>query len=398
MSPQITQDPSNTVVAAGSALNLSLAAIGTPPLSYQWYKSAGAISGATSTNYVINPAQTNNTDSYFAIVTNVYGSATSHVANVVVYVPVNISQQPQNQAVPAGGTAMFNVQASGFPAPTYQWTFRGTNWIGRTSNPLIISNVNLSNLGTYAVLVSNAGSSQLSSNAILSMSPSITMSYTGATGIWGRSAVLSVGAIGSGLTYQWYENGVAIGSATNSSYTFSTVQLTNGGNYSVVVSSPYGSVTNSAQFKVIPASMDVGTCASIDIGGVIGSNYMIQGSYYPGGMFGTTNTWMTLTNLTLVQNPELWVDTSANAFRAGTRYYQVLPVPASTNQAKVACINIGGVAGYSYIIQRTDDVLNTNAWMTLTNLVLQQNQQVWADTSTNAPTTGVRCYRILPGQ
>jgi hypothetical protein len=48
-----------------------------------------------------------------------------------------------------------------------------------------------------------------------------------------------------GLFYQWRFKGVPIPGATNSSFTLNNVQLTNGGNYSVVVSNLFESVTSS---------------------------------------------------------------------------------------------------------------------------------------------------------
>ena len=142
-------------------------------------------------------------------------------------------------------------------------------------------------------------SSNTSDTATLSMSPSITMPFVGGTAVWGYSATLSVGAIGTGLlSYQWFqENGVAIADATppNPVFSLSSVQFTNGGPYSVVVSSDLGSVTNTALLVVNPAGTVMGMCASITITGVPGYTYVIQ---YTSDL-AVTNSWITLTNLTL---------------------------------------------------------------------------------------------------
>jgi hypothetical protein len=154
------------------------------------------------------------------------------------------------------------------------------------------------------------------------MSPSITAPFIGATAIWGRSASLSVGAIGSGtLTYQWYLNGVAVGDATNAVFNLSSVQFTNGGLYTVVVSSAFGSVTNTPALLVVnPAGTSLGIYAGVTLTGVAGYSYIIQ---YTTDLR-ETNSWVTLTNLTLDQPVEIWVDTTANAL-ATRRFYQVLP-------------------------------------------------------------------------
>jgi hypothetical protein len=77
---------------------------------------------------------------------------------------------------------------------------------------------------------------------------------------------------------------------------------------------------------------------------------------------------------------------------------QLIVNPADMELGLYAGIKIGGAAGYSYEIQYTMDLTVTNAWVTLTNLTLQQPNELWVDTTTNAATTQRRYYRILPGQ
>lgn len=80
---------------------------------------------------------------------------------------------------------LFSFVAGGYPAPAYQWAFNGTNMSGATSSTLSLTNVLLPDMGSYAVLVGNGYSSQLSDTATLSMSPSLTSPFIGATTIWG---------------------------------------------------------------------------------------------------------------------------------------------------------------------------------------------------------------------
>jgi len=68
----------------------------------------------------------------------------------------------------------------------------------------------------------------------------------------GNSATFSVTASGtSPLYYQWFFNNTNIIGATNNSYSLTNVQLTNAGNYSVIVSNFVGSITSA------PASLTV---------------------------------------------------------------------------------------------------------------------------------------------
>jgi len=83
-------------------------------------------------------------------------------------VPIIISQ-PTNQTVNVGGTATFGVTATGSLPLNYQWRFNGTNLGGATNTSLTLTNVQPAQAGNYAVLVTNALGSILSSNAMLTV-------------------------------------------------------------------------------------------------------------------------------------------------------------------------------------------------------------------------------------
>jgi hypothetical protein len=324
--PSISTQPIPQTLAAGASLDLEVLAAGAAPLSYQWQNSAGAIAGQTNSSLVMNPALTNYTDNYFVVVSNPFGVVTSQVATVVVYLPVSIQVQPVSLVVPASAPASFAVTASGFPAPTsFQWSHNGTNLAGTTSSSVSINHVRLSDLGNYQVQISNGYSSTNSEIATLNMTPSITSPFGGATMIWGRDAAISVGAIGSGaLNYQWFKDGEAIDGATNATLNFAGIQFTNGGLYSVVVSSPFGAVTNiAAQVVINPAGVSMSFCPALTISGVVGYSYTIQSSTN----LTDTNAWNTLTNLTLTQPVQLWVDTNVDASSPfnSKYFYRVLP-------------------------------------------------------------------------
>ena len=324
--PSISVQPQGNTVAAGTMVTLGVNAGGTAPLNYQWFDSLGAIPGATNASYILNPAYTNDWNNYFVTVSNAYGTVTSAIATLIVYAPVSVTAQPMNQIVPNGAPVSFGVVANGFPAPTaYQWTLNGTNLPGATSSSLSLSHVRLADLGYYQALISNGYSFTNSIFATLSMSPSLTTPFSGAIINWGQSVVLSVGAVGSGtLSYQWYLNGGPVGGATNSTLSFASIQFTNGGLYSVVVSSPFGVVTNTAaQVIVNPAGIELGFSPTLLISGTVGYSYTIQRSRD----LADTNSWITMENLLLTQPVQLWVDTNVDIFTSlsSKHFYRVLP-------------------------------------------------------------------------
>jgi hypothetical protein len=90
--------------------------------------------------------------------------------------PPMITSQPTNQTVAVGGSATFNVTASG-TALAYQWSFNTTNLVGATNATLMLSNIQFAQAGNYAVQVSNVGGATLSSNAVLTVNDKLDHFY-----------------------------------------------------------------------------------------------------------------------------------------------------------------------------------------------------------------------------
>ncbi len=112
--PSITSQPKSQTVNVGSSVTFSVTATGTEPLSYQWYKGASPISGATGSSYTISSVTTNDNGSYFVIVTNSVASAASSEATLTVNVPVTLSSIAinGNSSVNVGSTATYTCTAT----------------------------------------------------------------------------------------------------------------------------------------------------------------------------------------------------------------------------------------------------------------------------------------------
>jgi len=82
--PVIVAQPLNQTLPHGVTAQFSVLAVGTPPLSYQWWFDNVSLTGATNATLVLNNVQTNNGGDYFVVITNAYGSVTSSVANLLV--------------------------------------------------------------------------------------------------------------------------------------------------------------------------------------------------------------------------------------------------------------------------------------------------------------------------
>ena len=82
----------------------------------------------------------------------------------------SITQHPQSQTVPVGGSATFSVTALGTPPLTYKWYFNNNPIPAATSASLTIANAGFPDFGNYFVVVGNAyGSTKTSTTAKLAI-------------------------------------------------------------------------------------------------------------------------------------------------------------------------------------------------------------------------------------
>ncbi len=158
--------------------------------------------------------------------------------------------QPQSQTVLLGSNALFTVVANGTPSPTYQWRYNGANLSGATSDMYTRTNAQVSHNGSYSVVVSNSLGVVTSAVATLTVStngmpPGILTQPQSLSVEVGQNANFTVTANGTApLKYQWRFGGANISGATTNSYTRSNAQLSDAGNYDVVVTNAAGSITS----------------------------------------------------------------------------------------------------------------------------------------------------------
>lgn len=82
--PFITTQPLGKTVGEGQNVTLSVSALGSTPLSYQWKKNGTDIPGATNSTLAFAPATLNDNGDYSVVVSNASGNVTSGVATLSV--------------------------------------------------------------------------------------------------------------------------------------------------------------------------------------------------------------------------------------------------------------------------------------------------------------------------
>jgi Ig-like domain CHU_C associated len=259
--PKINAQPQPASITQGQTASLSVAAVGTPPLSYQWYAGASGatsspVAGGTAATLNINPAATT---SYWVRVQaagNPGCFINSAAATVTVCNPPAITAQPAADPPQNSGTLTgMRVTASG-SSLTYQW-YQGQP--GDTSRP-VFSNAALVTFNAYTteyywVRVSN-GCGSVNSNAVLvSVHPQINAQPQSVQITRNTAATFSISASGTYLTYQWYRGTdftQPVSGATGSTYT--TPALNADTSYFVIVRSGNGSATSSVATATICAT------------------------------------------------------------------------------------------------------------------------------------------------
>ena len=420
--PFITLQPSDQTNNGAATVTFSVQATGTAPLSYQWNFNGAPMLGQNSTNLVLGGIQSTQAGNYSVTITNAWGSTNS--VNAVLTVagsnpppfPPVIFIQPSNQVVHAGSNVTFTVAASGYPAVHYQW-IRWVNygpfptWLdGETNSFLTLTNVQFStnNIAYYAIITNTLGT-VYSSNAVLTIIgdlPVIITQPTDQTIVVYSNVTFTVEAAGTApLYYQWLYNGLNFGIATtNASLMLSNVPF--GGNYSVVVTNAFGSVTSSVAV-LTTLVWPIITAQPTNQTAVAGSNAVFtvaaygtpppayQWKFNGTNLLDQTNASLILHNVQLSQAGNYWVRIT-NSVAATNSFIAVLavtpsPTPVisllSFSDTHKPQLSLEGVPGYSYIIQAST---NFSDWQPMIT-----NVAPFTFTDTNADEFSPLFYRAL---
>ena len=287
--PVITQQPQSLTVTQGQTATFTVAATGTPPPTYQWFRDGVPVPGGSNDELTIDPVQLADNGSVFkVVVSNPAGSVESASATLTVIadttpptlvsatadcasnkVTVTFSERVSVDALATGSSALdvFNYQISA-----------GVTVLDAIISPdgrTVCLFVDALAAGiTYTLTVDSV--TDLSGNTIAANSqtnfncptpPVITQQPTNQIVAQGQTATFSVLATGTApLTYQWRlrilppDFSVVIG-ATNAYFNINNAQPTNAVAYDVVIANAFGSVTSQVATLTVNAAL-VLNCAS----------------------------------------------------------------------------------------------------------------------------------------
>ena len=178
------------------------------------------------------------------------------VSSGVTTTPPAISAQPQSRTVNVGESVTFTVTATGDPFPSFQWRKNNTDVAGATSVSLTLTNVQLSDAGSYNVFVTNSAgalssaSATLTVNAPTAQTPVFTVHPISNTAQLGSTVVLNASATNA-ASYQWRRGEADIPGATGPTLVLNSISAAGAGTYRVVARAAGGETATSAAATLV---------------------------------------------------------------------------------------------------------------------------------------------------
>lgn len=166
--------PQPQSVIAGDAASFSVSIFGTPQVRYQWRRNGTPLAGETRANLNLAAVQAADAGNYDVVASNDTTQTTSRSATLTI-VPASIpsiaTQPATSLFAVAGRSVTLTVDASGTPAPTYQWNRDGVPISQATNASFGFSSVQRRDAGAYSVTVTNRVGSVTSTTTTLSVEP-----------------------------------------------------------------------------------------------------------------------------------------------------------------------------------------------------------------------------------
>lgn len=173
-----------------------------------------------------------------------------------------ITLEPQNQTNLAGATVRLTVEAAGAPPLIYQWAafsdpVTSTNIPEATNTFLVLTNLQATTL-QYGAIVSNAEGAVTSrlASITIALPPALTFARSPRSQAVTLNGSTSLSANATGtkpLFYQWRLDGQDLPDATNLTLSLKTIQPTQEGLYTVLISNVFGCITSPpARLTVLP--------------------------------------------------------------------------------------------------------------------------------------------------
>ncbi|XZF14038.1 T9SS type A sorting domain-containing protein [Chitinophagaceae bacterium MMS25-I14] len=363
VSVSVLTPPTATITAGGPLTfcqgnGVTLTANSGTGYTYQWYNGTTLL-GTTQAWFATASG------SYTVVVSNGYCSTTSTARVVTVLATPTATITPAGPtSFCIGGSVILNANTG--TGLTYRW-FNGATQVGTGSSYTATTS------GSYTVRVTNTNGCNTTSSAVVvtvfALPVAVITPLTSTVICQGETATLSAGT-GTGLTYQWFNNSVAIAGATNNTLTTGAA-----GNYTVRITNANGCVATSASVLIEVVQLPGATITyttplnfcngnSVVLSANTGTGFTYQWNHDGTPVAGATNATYTATtagNYTVdVRNSNGCLSTSA----AVTVTVYMLSTPIISRNGAV--LSSTGYAAYQWYLNGTAIPGATNASYTVT--------------------------------
>jgi len=169
--PVILGAPVTTWADLNGAFTNTVTVGGTGPFFYQWYSNGVAIGGQIGASLILNPVVAANAGSYYVVITNASGAATSAPVSLTVVSNLEfiVGQFPISYTNPItlyggtnylgtnylGSSPTFSAMASGALPISYKWMTNGVAMGGATNSSLTFTNCQVSSPTNFYCVVTN---------------------------------------------------------------------------------------------------------------------------------------------------------------------------------------------------------------------------------------------------
>lgn len=248
--PKFTSEPTAQTVTVGGTATFKVTVTGKPAPLLQWRKNGDLIQGQNGNSLEIKNAQLADGGNYDVVAGNTVAIAYSKVVALTVKDEVEapkFTTQPVAQTVVEGGKATFKVEATGKPAPTFQWRKDKIAIQGATQATYEIAAVKATDAGSYDVVASNTAGNVPSGAAALTVNlnapaPKILVEPQDVEVFLAEGAASATFEVKAenATGYQWTKNGANVSGATESTFVYAVGESDNGTKIAVLVKGANG--------------------------------------------------------------------------------------------------------------------------------------------------------------
>jgi hypothetical protein len=279
---------------------------------------------------------------------------------------------------PAGLTGVIAIAAGGYNPVGHSLALKsdgtivawGDNSDGQTNLPTGLTGVGAITAGGWHSLA-------------ITGKPAIQNQPATQTAELGSAVSFCVRAVGyEPLVNQWIFNGTNVISAPSTSACFhlNSVQYSQTGAYTVVVTNAFGSVTSAPAILSVIASVPRYMVPALTLGGQAGVSLHLEN----GRALGIAGNWLALDTVTLTSTSQFYFDLSLPLPPQGFyRAWQSAPSsPAPTLDLHVVpAITLAGTVGTTQRLDYINQFGPIEAWVTLGTIALTNSSQLYFDTS-----------------